>query len=45
MSKTVQEAENNRAIFADVMFINKHFQVETLQTAQTMKPLFQASNE
>ena len=33
-----------RAIFADVMFINKPFQIEILQGAQTMKPLFRASN-
>ena len=26
-----------RAIFADLMFINKPFQIETLQSPQTMK--------
>ena len=33
-----------RAIFADIMFINEHFQIETLQRAQTMKSLSEASN-
>ena len=33
-----------RAIFADIMFINEHFQIGTLQRAQTMKSLSEASN-
>ena len=33
-----------RAMFSDVMFINKPFQIETLQRAPIMKPLSQASN-
>ena len=33
-----------RAIFAGGMFINKPFQIETLQKTQTMKPLSRVSN-
>ena len=33
-----------KVIFADVMFINKSFQIETLQRVQTMKPLSPAAN-
>ena len=37
-------ATNYRVILTDVMLINKFFQIETVQGAQTMKHLSQASN-